>query len=474
MKCKQMRRLLCIRGNCSRGAADPQFRRLQTSQRTRRLDGAGGADEGLAVDRHLAVCAGCSAFWLELQQMEATLHTRQAPVPPADLKVRISCRLSDAVNKEANAPWFPRLFTSLRWLKEDRTLLSRMSWTVSVGAMFALGTVSLIQQSGRANTALKRMGEAARNVRTVHILGWNCELRPEVAKAVKQGEESISVIDVLPRRVEAWISGDKLREAEDYDVTVVSKSSITRNGETAPAGTNPPLLTGYALRAISGGAPFGMGVPYKTEAMGETVWGGKRLVTLSIESQRTAHVNGEAPINEKRLFWLDPDTYLPVRMEEMRRDIDRWALAAVIWFDYNIPVSDALFDPVAVKAERHSPIDWSDHPARDLYRLSPEQSAQYQTILNEPDAGSSPTQQDANPQVARSKELNDRLRHILTEDQRRLFDDWWYIQPKILDKLATPATRAAEAGWRAQQQKELDEFYSTSGTPMHTPKYNTN
>jgi hypothetical protein len=441
-------------------------------------DGSTGKTHDL-LNQHLKTCAGCSLFLKQLRRIESILQSPAAApatqLPSAHLKQRIETRLSEAAIENARAPWFSRPLRSLSWLKEDRKVMRRFSFSMGAAAILALCIVSMVEQSGRANTALKRMGEAARHVRTVHLIGWNCELKPSVANAVQQGEEHISFTEVMPCRIEAWISGDRWREAEDFDVTVYSRGKVWLNGQLSPGETEPPLLTSFAFKAISGEDPFGAGVPFTSGDVGEKTLEGRRMITLAMESNKPILANGEKPINERRLFWLDPDSYLPVRMEEMRWDTDRWALDAVIWFDYNIPAADTLFDPAAVKQERHGSVSWADHPARDLYRLTAEQAAKYQAITSEPDttteqinanAALTASQKSA-MLVAHSRQFNDRLRQIMDADQRRLFDDWWYVQPKILDKLATPEQRAEEARWREQQKRELESWYATNNVKVH-------
>jgi hypothetical protein len=171
---------------------------------------------------------------------------------------------------------------------------------------------------------------------------------------------------------------------------------------------------------------------------------------------------------ERRLFWVDPETYLPVRMEEARYEGNRWATDAVLWFRYDEPVAAALFDPTNVKAERHVPMA-AAHTARDYYRMTDAQHAQFVQIGTEHQAEQERI--EADPALSREQKdqllvhegsiYMDRVSRMLDPDQRRLWNDWLPVQAEMLQKLMTPQQRKEDAEWRMQQQKLFDDWLNT-------------
>ena len=444
MNCKQVQQLLSVRN----------------------ADAPIGDD---ASERHIEGCAACADFLVDLARLESRLAPRSCPDPPESLKWRITASIGTepTQNEVLRMHWFARLRPSPTWLRENPKMIRRFSF--GVAALLALIFLAALQQAGRAVTPFKRMREAALRVKTIHLIGWNCELRPQVAEAVKQGASGVSMTDVMPVRFEAWIKGGQWREAQDYNVTVYDSGRIWMNGVLVPGEKRPPLLTSFAYRAITGEEPFGKGVAYTTEALGDALVDGRSVTKLVIDSNKPPAPAGEPTVQERRLFWLDSVTFLPIRMEELHNSTGRWDLDAVLWFDYDQPVSNALFEAAPVRSERHKPVDYAQHPAMDLYRLTDEQYAKYTAILEGSGADKQRIDADANLTreqkdrrlVQGGKQTQARLRQIMNEDQRRLFDDWWYIQPKILDKLATPAERAEEANWRKQQQSLMDDWFQS-------------
>jgi len=285
---------------------------------------------------------------------------------------------------------------------------------------------------------------------------------------VNGGDDHRSVTDMFPRRFEAWIQDGRWREAQDYDVVLYEAGKVWKNGISASDEKRPPLLSSFAVRAITGDDPFGKGVAYNVRLLGDTATEGRTLLKLLVESTDMPAATPASPRPERRLFWVDPETYLPVRMEEMRYEGDRWATDAILWFRYDDPVSAALFDPTSVRAERHVPMAVA-HTARDYYRMTDAQHARFLEIGAEHQA-----EQDrieADPRLSRQQKdrqlvqagavFMDRVGRMLNPDQRRLWSDWLPVQAEMLKKLMTPQQRREDVQWRLQQQKLFDDWLST-------------
>ena len=422
-----------------------------------------------ATRMHLEICAGCSAFLNRLERLEAQVIAWPNHTPSASLAARISVAL---VAESASCPakragGISRLQTSLKGLKEHRTMIKRISWAGA--ALVGVLILTAGHQRGHATSVLKRMGDASQRIKTVHLIGWNCELSPDVAAEVANGNTGISTTRVLPHRFEAWIKNGQWREAQDHDVTVYTAGKTWQNGVPVPDATQPPLLTFFALRAITGENSFGPGVEFTSQILGEDVLNGQTTTKLVLESKKKPGANGVEPVQERRLFWLDPNSYLPIRMEQMRYNLDRWELDAVVWFDYNQPVSNTLFDAAKVRMEPHGRLDYLHTSAQGLYRFTNDQYDQYTTILSENsrdqkqiNADTSLTQVQKNDLLKKTAaDCNLRLRKMMTPDQQRLFDDWWYVQPKILEKLWTPQQRKEDAKWHAEQMVLMKAWFAS-------------
>lgn len=448
MNCRQIQRLLSVPDTSSPAA------NVKSQQQ---------------VEQHLEHCADCTEFAAKTKRLELQVASWAAHIPSSTLETRIAAALNaeNRLQQDTRSSCFSRLRSSLNRLRENRTMVRRFAW--GAASVLAITILAAGQQSGRAVTPLKRMGESAKKIRSVHLIGWNCQLAAATAEEVKNGNTQISVTAVLPHRFEAWISDGRWREAQDFDVSLYQNGRVWKNGALIPGETRPPLMTAFAFSAITGESPFGKGVEFTTEVLENTVLRGGTTTKLVLESKKKPLRHGAEPIQERRLFWLDPQTYLPIRMEEMRYDVDRWALDAVIWFDYDQPAPEALFDPAKVKTERHGSVDYTKPSAQDLYRMTDAQYKKYGEILGESGAEQTRINSDADTTKEQKDELlvqagkgsQDRLRQIMNPDQQRLFDDWWYVQPKIMEKLATPEQRRTEAKWRVQQQALMDSWFAS-------------
>ena len=336
-------------------------------------------------------------------------------------------------------------------------------------ALVGLLLVTVVHHIGSANTPLKRMREAARQVKSVHLIGWNCELSPDVTEDVLRGETQISATRVLPHRFEAWVKNGRWRESLDADVTVYSTGKVWKNGVLVPGENQPPLLTEFAVRAITGEEPFGDGVKFDTQVLGQTVLDGRPALKFVVESRKQPGSAAPAPIQERRLFWLDPVTNLPIRMEQMRYNIDRWELDAVVWFDYDQPVPDVLFDTQKIRTEPHGQVDYTKPSAQALYHFTNDQYARYTAILSAEGADRDRINAMVNVtkeqkdvlQVKSGANCNLQLRAIMTPDQQKLFDDWWYVQPKVMEKLLTPQRRKEDAQWHAEQKALMAQWFDS-------------
>ena len=250
-------------------------------------------------------------------------------------------------------------------------------------------------------------------------------------------------------------------------MTVYASGKVWRNGVLVPDEKRPPLLTSFAVRAITGGSPFGTGVEFTSEVLGDIVLGGQPATKFLLESKKVRGADGVAPIQEQRLFWLDPNTHLPIRMEVMRYNIDRWELDAVVWFDYDRPVSDTMFDPANIRMEPHGRVDYTNTTAQSIYRLTDDQYAKYTTILTglsseqeRVNASANLTQEQKNNLLVKaSAEYQGQIRRIMTPDQQKLFDDWWYVQAKVFEKLLTPQQRKEDARWNAEQKALMEQWF---------------
>ena len=419
-----------------------------------------------ATRRHLGTCAQCAGFLSGLQRLESTINTWETATPPGlEARILSSLNAETPSAQRSGTGRYSRLQPSPFGLREKLAMGKRLSWG---GAALIAGialTVNL--QMSRANTTLNRMGQAAKGVRSVHLIGWSCELLPEIGESVERGTVH-SVGDGFPHRVEGWITDGHWRESQDYDVTIYSQGKVWKNGEPAPNEKKPPLLSSFAFRAITGENPFGKGVEYDTHTPGDSVQADRPVTELILESKNTSGTDSESATPERRHFWVDSSTYLPIRMETLRFEHDRWALTAILWFDYNRPVPAALFNPATVKAERHTPID-TPPSSRDIYRLTEAQRAKYLaniSLLNEDqariDALPNLTLEERNRRkVEAGKAFHERVSRILDPDQQKLWDGWNPALAEMALKLLTPQQREEDARWRVEQQKLFDQWICT-------------
>lgn len=163
------------------------------------------------------------------------------------------------------------------------------------------------------------------------------------------------------------------------------------------------------------------------------------------------------------------NTALPIRMEQMRYNIDRWELDDVVWFDYDQPVADTMFDTLKIRKEQHGRVNYDLPSAKALYRFTDLQYARYTAILQAQSSDQKRinllpglTHEQKNDLLVKSgAQEQSRLRQMMTPDQQKLFDDWWYVQPKILDKLLTPKQRREDAKWHVEQQALMDDWFNS-------------
>src|SRR5579871_2159870 len=191
-----------------------------------------------AIKRHLETCTACADFRRHLQRLESHLANWDHGWPPPALERGIASALAaeTSARMAAHTGQSSRPRLSLGRLREN-PMMKRLSWGAALLTAGIILAVSL--QTGRANSVLKRMGQAARGVQSVHLLGWNCELQPEVAESVEAGETVHSVTDAFPRRYEAWIKDGRWREAQDNAVTVYENGKVWRNGVPSPQEKRP-------------------------------------------------------------------------------------------------------------------------------------------------------------------------------------------------------------------------------------------
>ena len=447
-RCEQIRRELSVRATIEEGAEEERM------DETTRL--------------HMESCPDCSAFLSKLERLEAQVMVWQTSPPPS-LESRISAVLAAerTSGRRESAGGYSRLFASLNRLRENRHMVKRVSWAgaVSIGLLILVAG----QQMGHANTLLKRMGQATQRIKSVHLIGWNCELNADVTQEVINGNSQISAGRVLPHRFEAWITEGRWRESQDFDVTVYASGKVWRNGVLVPGEKRPPLLTSFATRAIMGEEPFGTGVEFISETLGDVVLNGQTATKLLLESKKKRGADGVEPIQERRFLWLDPNTALPIRMEQMRYNIDRWELDDVVWFDYDQPVADTMFDTLKIRKEQHGRVNYDLPSAKALYRFTDSQYARYTAILQAQSSDQKRinllpglTHEQKNDLLVKSgAQEQSRLRQMMTPDQQKLFDDWWYVQPKILDKLLTPKQRREDAKWHVEQQALMDDWFNS-------------
>lgn len=342
-------------------------------------------------------------------------------------------------------------------------MVKRLAW--GCAALLAIAATANLSTS-RAD-ALKRMGMASKRIQSVHLIGWACELKPEIAHSVDQGNVH-GFAEAMPRRIEAWIKDGRWREDRDREVTVYQAGHVWRNGVLQTLEKSPPLLSAFAFRAITGETPFGVGSEYTLQDQGMTTLEGRTVKKLMVESPGADQPEGVTPAPERRIFWVDPDTYLPVRMEAQRWESYRWGLDAVINYEYNLAVAETTFDKGKRWAETNkllAPVP----SAQDLYRLTDKQYADYKLLLlkyaeQQNKVKSDPTltsaQKDAQL-VSLGKILNTEIGKILNSDQRKLFNDWIRVQEEMGFKLQTPQQRKESADWRARQRAIFDAWINT-------------
>ena len=340
---------------------------------------------------------------------------------------------------------------------------------MGAATILVVAALAIVQQSGQATTPIQRMGDSARKIKSVHLLGWNCEFSPGTLDQVNAGNTQINVTAAFPRRFEAWIEGGKWRETQDFDSTIYAGGKVWINGAIASAETRPPLLTSVAFRAITGDTPFGPGVEFTSQTLGETTMEGRPTIQLVLESKKLVSDIDPRPVQERRIFWLDPQTYLPIRMEELRYNMDRWGLDAVIWFVYNVDVPGYQFDPATARSERHGPINYTESTAQSLFGLSQDQYQKYVAIgsahaSEQERIKSLPnlSKKDRDTALVKCGELfQASTRSMLNRDQQRMYDGWFYVQSKVFYKLLTPQQRAEDARWRKQQQAMINVWFDS-------------
>lgn len=411
-----------------------------------------------AIEAHLHSCEACSEFRAGLARLELEISTWRSAPPHPDLEQRIAASLIPLASSS-------RSRSSLLWLRGK--LYMNRRFAIGTAALLAIAAMATSHRTVQANTALHRMGDAARHMKDIHLIGWTCELTPEVAEQVENGNTQISIVDTMPHRYEAWIQNGSWRQSQDFNSILYKNGKVWNNGEPDPLSTEPPFLLLSAFRAINGAEPFGKQTPFTCQDLGEDRIYGNISIKIQVESKKPDS-DVPAPTQERRLYWVDPSTYLPLRMEEWRFQHDRWELDAVLWFDYNTPAPQRLFDPEQIKLERHGTAD-NTKLAADQYRLTASQQDRYARIVAEYVKRQTITQTDKSMTkeardsalVALGSELKLQLRGIMTADQQHLFDDWWYVEPKTLEKLATPEQRQEDARWLKQQRLQMHAWLNT-------------
>ncbi len=429
---------------------------VQSSLSLRSASSVEALDPG--VEAHLQSCEACSEFRAGMARLESEISMWRNASPYPDLEQRIAASLIPLASSS-------RSRSSLLWLRGK--LYMNRRFAIGTAALLAIAALATSHRTVQANTALHRMGNATKHVTNLHLIGWNCELKPEIAEQVEAGNAQISIMDTMPHRYEGWVQDGNWRESQDFDSTLFSAGKVWDNGKLDPANSEPPFLLLSAFRAITGEEPFGKQTPFTCHNLGEDRIYGINALKIQVESKKP-NMGAVVQVQERRLFWLDPSTYLPIRMEEWRYEHDRWELDAVLWFDYNTPAPKRLFDPEQIKLERHGSAD-NTKLAADQYRLTASQQDRYARIVSEYVSRQTITQSDKSMTkgardaalVALGSELKLQLRGIMTVDQQRLFDDWWYVEPKTLEKLATPEQRQEDAQWLKQQRLQMHAWLNT-------------
>ncbi|GEM_PF-4412759 len=405
-----------------------------------------------AVQTHLQTCVACAAFAAQLERIDTGLllwESRPSPELEARIFTHIAAQTLPATQPKSR---LSAIFAERLWkIKEQRTMKRTLSWGLAAIATGLVLTSGL--QVSRGNTPLRRMGKAAKSVQSVHLIGWSCESSSDVEASVENGSVH-TIADAMPHRIEGWIKDGHWRETKSFDVTLYHKGKTWRNTKPVPAETTPPLISAFAFQAVAGDDPFGKGVTYTTQLEADVLADGQAVDKLTLETEG----NTQSP--ERRVFWVDKATYLPLRMEALRFAYERWALVSVLSYDYNLPIDDTLFDPTQAKFERE--ISSQGFPsARELYRMTDKQAAQWKRVLEDKSERSEQIKQNlalspeekTTAEVENGTEFRQQAAAMMTRDQRRLWNDWFRVSDEMGRKLWTPDVKKADAKWRQDQRK---------------------
>lgn len=324
------------------------------------------------IRRHLGCCAACRQVRAELEWLtDRAAAWRNDALPPA-LQGRIYQAMRDVA-----APVIPfgkPVRSHLSWivtLKENPKMKRRIGFAGIVLVLAAGGLITTAMPHASARTSLTKMKKALQNVRTAHLSIW----------------ENTSLPNHQFCRREFWVQDDMLRQYIPGKLWLISSRDTNWNyiAETdrlqKEAHKQDPVKFDFSqvLGYIDELRSADKGLAFEIESGPDTTLRGRstaqiQITELTLTAEQIAEVQAQAekaeqqrvyrnthkepiPVSEsqpqatpnvphqRRLYWVDQATDLPLHSEEYVMTNGKWALVNRTDYFYNERFPADLFDP---------------------------------------------------------------------------------------------------------------------------------